>query len=483
MQCHKALWLLTNRPELKDPILPDRQSAFDSGHDVGALAQRLFPNGVEVPFDGVTLTEQIKITRELIDSGVETIFEAAFSFGNVFVKADILHRVADSWQLWEVKASTEAKEHYLNDVAVQYHVISGCGLPVVSAGLVLINTEYVRTDEIEPRKLFNVVDVTEDICAHQPEIIKEITAQRTMLAGPEPSIDIGPYCSDPYDCNFIGHCWAHIPENSVFEFRDHGRPDAFKLYRQGIVLMEEVPSKFLGWRQQMQVNGINNEENVINHGELKDFLTALIYPLSFLDFETTCLTPVPLFDGTSPYQKVPFQLSLHIRKRPEAEVAHHQFLANGACDPRGSFTNALLSMLPTKGSIVTWNKGFEAGIIRQLAEMFPKRRNELLALNERMVDLMAPFRRKNFYHGQMNGSYSLKAVLPALAPELSYDEMPICSGDQASAAWLAMRENTDPDEVARLRNELLTYCHLDTLAMVKILDKIVQALAAEPPVA
>lgn len=470
LQCHKALWLQTHRPELKAEISEQQQATFDTGTDVRQLAQQLFPGGVEVPYDGLSIAEQIERTQELIAAGVKTIFEASFSFNDVFVKADILHRVGDSWRLGEVKSSTKVKEVYLNDVAVQYLVITGSGIQLECTGLVLIDTSYVRQGDIESQKLFTWIDVSDEVCDRQQTITMEIANQKSMLTGSEPCIDIGPHCSDPYECDFAGHCWAHIPENSVFDFRDHGKPDTFELYRQGILRMEDVPLESLGWRQQMQVERLQSQDSVIDHEAIKEFLAELKWPFSFLDFETTFMMAVPLFDGTRPYQSVPFQFSLHIQDGPSGVLQHKYFLSDDCNDPRPAFVKALLAAVPNVGDIVVWNRAFESKIINELAAAFPEYAPELLSMIERMVDLMVPFRRREFYHGLMNGSYSIKAVLPALVPGFSYDELDIASGDVAADSWRQMIMSSDSDERLKLHGNLLKYCERDTEAMVRILE-------------
>jgi hypothetical protein len=472
MQCHKALWFQTHRPELKQEASASLQAIFDSGHEVGTLAQQLFPGGVEVPFDGVTLSDQVEQTRSLIASGIDTIYEAAFSHDNIFVKADILHRTVNGWKIGEVKSSTKAKEVYVNDAAVQYHVISGCGIPVSDIGLVLIDTGYVRHGDIDPQGLFKWVDVTEKVLSRQGAIVAEAKAQRTMLCGTEPAIDIGPHCSEPYECDFAKHCWQHIPSPSVFDFSDIGKPDAFELYRQGIIKMEDVPPTLLKWRQQLQLDGFLHNNEVVDAGAVQKFMNELWYPLVFLDFETTYMTPIPLFDGTSPYQQVPFQYSLHMQYGPDSELQHHEFLAPTHSDPREEFLNDLLAAIPEDSCILIWNVAFESKILRALAQEFPQHQERIDVIIDNMVDLMSPFRSKNIYHWQFDGSYSLKYVLPALVPELSYDSLTINNGSMASDAWLTMRESEDADEIERLRRGLLEYCHLDTLAMVKILEKM-----------
>ena len=407
MQCHKALWFQTHRPDLKLETPPDIQAIFDVGHEIGALAQQLCPGGVEIPFDGVPLSEQIEQTRKLIESDIDTIYEAAFSHDNIFVKADILHRTAEGWRLGEVKSATKAKEVYINDVAVQYHVITGCGVPISSVDLVLIDTSYIRNGEVDPSKLFKWVDVTDKVIERQEVIIMEAAAQRSMLCDSEPLIDIGPHCSKPYECDYAHHCWQHIPSPSVFDFVDLGKPDPFKLYQQGIIKMEDVPPTSLKWRQQLQLDGILNKNQIVDEVAVQEFLDELWYPLVFLDFETTYMTPVPLFDGTRPYQQVPFQFSLHWQNEPDGELFHTEFLAPTHGDPRELFLETLLEVMPDNSCVITWNAGFEGKILGWLARNFPRRRDRINSIITNIIDLMSPYRSKNIYNWQFNGSYSL----------------------------------------------------------------------------
>lgn len=472
LQCHKALWLNKYQPKLKDNISESQQASFDSGTDVGVLAQQLFLGGVEVPYDALTPAEQIARTKELIAGGTTTIYEATFSFDSTFVKVDILHHGKNGWELYEVKASTGLKEVYLNDIAVQYYVLSGCGIIPNKAALIHINNQYVRQGSIETDKLFNIRDLTCDVMAKQAEVIANIATMRGMLQGDLPQIDIGPHCSDPYECSFSEHCWSHIPENSVFEFRGHGRPNAFELYRQGIVRMEDVPIDLLGWRQKLQLEGLLHQKNHVDTNAVQKFIGSLSYPLCFMDFETTYMTPVPLFDCTRPYQQVPFQFSLHVIHESGAEARHYEFLADGAADPRQEFLDQLLACLPPNACILTWNQTFEEQRLKELGEAFPERNAEVQAVIANLRDLMVPFRAKAIYHWQLNGSYSIKAVLPALVPGLSYAELEVNNGEMAASTWLQMHNESDGKLAAGLRQQLLEYCHLDTLAMVRILEKM-----------
>jgi hypothetical protein len=370
LQCHKALWLHKNRPELKTKPSAAQMAVFDSGTEVGILAQTLFPGGLLVPYDGMSHTEQLAMTKDALNSGEKTIYEATFSFDNVFVKVDVLHRGEKGWEIYEVKSSTECKDVYLNDIAVQQYVVSGSGLPITGTYLIHINNRYIRHSDIEVEKLFTILDVTEKSIARQSNVPTKLTAMREALGGDVPTIDIGKHCETPYTCEFKAHCWSHIPAESVFALRDHGKPDPYKLYQQGIINLRDVPLEPLKWRQRLQMDGFHNQKNVVNCAAIKKFIDALWYPLCFLDFETTYMNPVPLFDGTRPYQQVPFQYSLHIIEKPGSELLHYDFLAPTGGDPQIPFLQSLLAVMPKDACILTWNQAFEKGRLKEFAEYF-----------------------------------------------------------------------------------------------------------------
>lgn len=471
-QCHKSLWLYNHRRDLRSVPSASQQAVFDSGTDVGNLAQLLFPGGIEVPYAGLSFDDQVTQTRQAMTDGVSTIYEATFIHDNLFVKVDILHRGADGWELYEVKSSTGCKEIYLDDIAVQWRTLLGCGVELHRAALVHINNQYVRQGEIDVHGLFAVIDVTNEVIARQDAITTEVARQQLLVAGDVPAIDIGPQCESPYPCDFKGHCWAHIPSPSVFDLRDLGKPDAFALYHQGIIKLEDVAVSSLGWRQQLQTNGTLLQQNRVDQAVVTSFLDKLWYPLCHLDFETTFMTPVPLFDGTSPYQQIPFQFSLHIEDTPGAEIRHIEFLAEADIDPQEAFLQALITALPENPCILTWNQTFEMSRLRELAVRFPQWQTAISTILPNIRDLMAPFRDKSIYHWKFNGSYSIKAVLPALVDDLTYKGMAVSNGEDAARGWLKLRGLVSKNEKDQLRSDLLAYCKLDTWAMVMILEEI-----------
>lgn len=471
LQCHKSLYLHKYCPELKDEISEQQEAAFQSGKDVGIYAQKLFPNGVEIPFDDVTLSDQLSRTAKEIENGTMVIYEAAFSFDNIFVKVDILRKHEDKWEIYEVKNSTSVKDVYHNDIAVQYYVLKGSGLPVSKAFLVHINNQYVKNGDIEVDKLFSVQDFTDDVIDNQGFVEDEIKKMREMLTGDAPNIDIGKHCSDPYGCDFYGHCWQHIPESSIFSLKGSGLKK-FDLYRQGIIRLEDIPRDILPRNQGIQLEGALDKKNITNKTAVKEFLDTLWYPICFLDFETTLWVSIPIFDGTRPYQQIPFQYSLYYLADENAELKHYEYLAPANIDPRKGLLEKLLSEIPEDACVLVYNKTFETRILNELIPMFPEYKPKTEKIITNIRDLMIPFISKDIYRWEMEGSYSLKDVLPALVPELKYEGMEISNGGMASSAWLSLWELEDSREIKAIRNALLEYCKLDTFGMVKMLEKL-----------
>jgi len=477
LQCHKSLYLLKYHPELKDEISDFKKVLFQSGEEVGKFAQKLFPGGVEVAYESLSYSEQLERTKSEIEKGTSTIYEATFSNDGVFVKVDILHKGKEGWELYEVKSSTGLKDIYIDDIAVQYYTLTGSGLLVSKAFLVHINNEYVREGEVEAKRLFIIKDLTDIIREKQGFVAEELDKQKEMLKGDMPEIDIGEHCSKPYVCNFKGHCWKHIPEDSIFSLRDKGKGiNKFDLYRQGIIHLKDVSKGILPNHQRIQLEGTLEKKDVINIDGVKKFIDSIWYPLYFLDFETTFMNPIPMFDGTRPYQTVPFQYSLHYLEREGAELRHCEYLAPAGVDPRKELIEKLMNELPDDACVVVYNKSFEKGTLSSLKRWFPEHKERIANIINNLRDLMILFDKKVVYYWQLNGSYSLKNVLPALVPEMSYEGMEVNDGEMAANAYFQMQESKDSDEIEHIRKALLEYCKMDTLAMARIVEKLRECL-------
>ena len=471
LQCHKYLWLETWRKKLKDEPNSATEEIFRQGHEVGELAQDLFPGGIEIPFKGLSVDEQLQQTIVALKTN-KVIYEAAFLFDDIFIKADIMRKVRGGWELYEVKSSTGRKDVYYDDLALQYHAITNAGTNITKVFLVHVNSAYVRKGKLDIEQLFTVNNLTSDVLELQPKVRKQLSLMKGMLVGKEPKIEIGPHCTDPYPCAFKECCWQHIPdEGSVFDLAGRG-VDCYQLYHEGIKKLIDIPLDRVKGKQLQQVQAAQKKQTVMDKKGLQEFLEQLWYPLCFLDFETF-QEAVPSYNGQRPYQKMPFQFSLHYMEKPGSKLHHHEYLAEPNVDPRKEFVDQLLDTIPEDGCILVYNISFEKSRLEEIAELFPRKKKQIQKLIDNMVDLIVPFRARHLYSWKQKGAHSIKAVLPAFVKGLSYGDLEIGDGGAAMQAYHEMCALADsPKKLATLRKHLLAYCKQDTLAMVKLLEVI-----------
>ncbi len=468
-QCTKRLFLHKFNRGLRNPYDEKQQAIFDAGTSIGELSQKLFPYGVDAsPPNLYSYHLSVAKTKALIDRGVDVIYEAAFQYEGVLCALDILVKNGNAWYAFEVKSKTSVKEQHVQDAALQYYVVKHCGLPIEDISIIYLNNQYVRHGELDVKKLFATESVLENVLTLQDYIENKVFELKALLSiRQEPVIDIGPHCVTPYECDFTNHCWAHMPkENSVLSL---ARGVGWKLLGEGYKHLDEIPNDYeLGNTASMQLAHYRTGEVHIEKDEIERFLEPLVYPLYFFDFETI-MPGIPEFDDSRPYQQIPFQFSLHVQRIRNGEVEHHAFLGDGINDPRLRLTEVMLKALGESGSIICYNMSFEKSRIRELAELYPEHATKLLAIHDRIFDLMIPFQKRWYYHPEFRGSYSIKVVLPVLVPELRYDALEIQEGGMASLVYAQLKKQK-PEIADAQRLQLLEYCKMDTLAMVRILE-------------
>jgi len=474
LQCHKSLWLYKNKPELRDTPDKEQESLFNTGHSVGELAKELFPNGVEIIFDADNFKGMIVKTKELIASGTEVIYEATFSEDGIFAMADILVKNGDMWDMYEVKASTKVKDYHVDDASIQWHALSKV-ITLNRAYIVHINNQYTREGELDIEELFTIEDITELVKGNQDTIQPNLDDMEQVLKGDMPDIDIGGHCDNPYSCDFKGHCWKHISSPSVFNLYWMNWSKKFEMYYKGMMTYSDIPDDFrLNYTQTLQVETAKINEPHIDKTIINDFLDTIQYPINFFDFETF-QNAIPRFDQQRPYMQIPFQYSLHILHEDGA-LEHKEFLGDENSDPRDALIEQMLDDITETGSIVAYNQSFEMSRIKELANFKESREKELFALNERFVDLIVPFRGGGYYHPDFNGSFSIKSVLPAMFPnddELDYKKLgSIQNGGDAMDTFANLHLLKDKNQLDEIKKDLLAYCYLDTLAMVRIWEKL-----------
>jgi len=468
-QCPKRLYLNKYKKELRNPGDEKQQAILDAGTSIGELARQLFKYGVDAsPPDNYSYHLSVEKTQALINRDVPIIYEAAFQYEGVLCAIDILVKQGKSWYAFEVKSNLSIKDQHIQDAALQHYVMKNCGLPLEDISNIHLNNQYTRKGKLDIRQLFTTESILEQVLEQQEFVSSKVQELKALLTQPdEPIVDIGPHCFVPYECDFTNHCWAHIPkENSVF---DLGPKTAWKLLSEGYQQLDDIPLKFeMSANAAMQLAHYRSGEVYIDKEQIREFLEPISYPVYFFDFETI-MPGIPEFDDSRPYQQIPFQFSLHVQQSEGSDLEHFEYLGDGLNDPRPGLIEAMINLLGQTGSIICYNMGFEKTRIKDLAKLYPQFETELLAINDRVFDLMIPFQKRWYYHPDFKGSYSIKAVLPVLIPELRYDELDIPEGGMASLVYSQLKFQ-DQITATLQRQALRAYCKMDTLAMVKLYE-------------
>jgi len=469
LQCHKRLYLEIHAPESATQPDASTQAILEMGTEVGELARRRLAGGVLVDVGHRQPTEALRRTLELVnDPSVPAIFEGAFQYEQVLIRVDMLERLAPaedgtvSWRLIEVKSSTRIKDIHVDDLAVQLYVLSGAGIRVVETCLMHINTQYVFDGQVlDLAQLFSLHDLTGHVSARQAAVIVRLGEMKAMLALPAPPpMEPDAHCQTPYECPFWNFCTKDKPSRWIFHLPG-GAQTFHSLSKLGITVIDDIPAGF-----HLAITQRRMRDNVewIGNG-LKNSLASVQYPVHHLDFETF-MPAVPKFPQTRPYQTIPTQWSNHI-ELGNGEVRHDEYLCLDPKDPREDLVDALLASLGHEGSICVYS-GYERAILERLADLFPAFRADLQRIIARLWDLF-PVIRDHYYHPDFEGSYSIKAVLPAVVPGLGYGDLDIQEGGMAARSYYQMVfEETDLMEKARLKEALMRYCERDTLAMLEL---------------
>ena len=475
LQCLKRLYLETYRRDLADPIDDGQQARFDAGTFVGELARQRFPGGKLVAEEPFQHEQAVRTTRRLLRSvSVPPLYEAAFSFDGIRTRVDVLLKSdGPGFDLVEVKSSTRVSPVYIPDVAIQIHVMEGAGVPVDRAWLMHVNNAYLyQGGPYDLEQLFTLEEVTERAKAFAADNISDDLAHmwEALRLDTEPEIDTGRHCDRPYTCQFFGNCHENEPEHPVRQLPRLGEKLWVRLREAGIGAIRDVPVDFPGLNDAHRRvrNSVITGQPFVGP-ELGAYLNEIAYPVSFMDFET--IGPaLPLYVGTRPYQTIPFQWSLHVQDA-DGRLSHREFLNDDPDDPRERFVASLLDAVPSQGSVVVYSS-YEKSILSDMATLFPQYKSRLEALCDRLFDLL-PVTRDNYYHPAFHGSYSLKSILPALAPDLAYDDLEIRAGDVASIEYARMiADDTPGSEKAQIRANLLAYCKRDTEALVRVLGAL-----------
>ena len=478
------------KPE-EEVIDPTTEGRFEKGTEVGELARGILGDYVEVTTqkdDGsMDLVSMLRKTQEYMDSGAENICEASFSYDGNYCAVDILHKTEDGWAIYEVKSTSFPEfngnpaelDKYQPDVAYQKWVLEKCGVNVTGTFLVCLNSDYIREGELDLQKLFVINDMGEMIANEYDKVENgQAAAKKLLQQEEEPAMDIWEGCKKPYDCAFFKYCSRHLTSPSVFDLYRMHFSDKLKYYRQGMVTYDDIKNEKLTPVRRIQVDSGLAKQPHIDKDNIEAFLKTVQYPLYFLDFESM-QAAIPPFEGMKVYQQVAFQYSLHIIEYEGGPLLHKEYLGISGEDPRRALAVQLCKDIPKGVCTLVYNKAFECTRLKEMAAWYPDLAEHLLDIRNGIVDLLVPFQHGDYYLPSMGGSFSIKRVLPSLFPddpELDYHNLEggVQNGNDAMTIFPKI-QYMEPEGQEKTRKALLEYCCLDTYAMVKVWEKLVDA--------
>lgn len=477
-QCPRRLWLTVWRPDLAE-LDAGAQARFTAGHEVGAVACDLLPDGIMIDAEP-NLTAALERTTALVQSGVRVpLFEATFQHEGVLVRVDVLEPdAADGWRMAEVKSSTSAKAYHLSDLATQVWVAEEAGLKISSAAIRHLDNTFVLEREGDLAGLFADTDCLAEIgpiIASREEVVSEA---RRVLEGEEPVRATGDHCHSPFNCEFKAWCDRASPSGPEWPVTILPYGGGKRWLNTGVTDLTVIdPAELTSPVHRRVYDATVSGQPWHDVGAARQAMADWGWPRAYLDFESIAFA-VPRWVGTRPYQQVPFQFSLHV-ERQDGSVEHSEFLSLDGRDPRRACAEALVQLLPAEGAVIGYNSSFERSRIVELAEAFPDLEQPLRGLAARVVDLL-PVARTCWYHRDQRGSWSIKALLPTVAPELDYANLEVKDGGQAQEAYLEAMRCIDPDRLAALDTGLRAYCRRDTEAMVVLAKRFCGSRSAPP---
>lgn len=473
IRCPRKLWYQVKQPELAAPTPQQMATLAETGWKILRLARKRYGCGVLIDQAGCGHREAVEATRAALDNcRVPFIYEGAFAHDGVRVRADILQRRIDGrWDMIEVKSTGSVKSMHAWDVTVQQMTLEGAGVRLGGVYLLHLNTGYVYDGvQLDLSSLFLKADMTARAAQMRQSVAEGIRRLQDVLrALNPPAVEPSRHCTRPRACEFWKHCRRRKPVHWILELPRLSAQRALVLQSMGVVDIREIPTSFQLTQLQKRVRDCVLEQKEYVSPGLEKELQCVVYPVHFLDFEAFN-SAVPRYPRTRPYQVLAFQWSDHMLHQ-SGRVEHHEYLSADDRDPREELARTLLQTLGRGGTVFTYGH-YERQVVETLARDVPVFSSRLKALLPRLKDLRSVIER-HYYNPEFHGSFSLKAIVAALLPQIDYRALSIQQGEMASLAYLRMTSGeTAAGERETIRRDLLRYCAYDTLAMLWIREAL-----------
>ncbi|MBN2795344.1 MAG: DUF2779 domain-containing protein [Clostridia bacterium] len=432
--------------------------------------KKLFPESISVPNLPGQYYKMAQITKQYLNENHSIIYNPCFVKEDIFVQYDFMVVKNNTYHVYDVKASTKLSKRFLLELSFNKHIMEKQLKMPVKSYLIYVNKNYLRTGKIKAEKLLLIQPVDRDLINIKPSIVLKM---RNTLLLDLPHIDIGLHCESSaefIECPYKADCYK-ADENSIFELAGLHKSELYELFHNGIQQMHMIEdSRAYGKNQRIQIECLKRNIAIVDHKMIRDYLKIFKLPLYFLDFESF-RDILPPFNRTSPYTEIPFQYSIHILNET---LTQKGFLGKPGEDPRRALAEQLIHDIPENVQIIAYNMSYEKRVIKNLANLFVDLSKDLMIRHDHIYDLEVPFEKKWYYLNDMKGKYSIKNVLPALFPmdkNLDYNTLTIQNGLMAMTTYRDLNRNPDAVNKETLK-DLWDYCSLDTLAMVKIYQKL-----------
>ena len=473
------LWLKKHSKHLLPPIAPSLQARFDEGRAFEPYAEKRFSNLVRLGFSDFKSYQSLPArTLEAWRNGAKVVAQGRYEVRGITCISDVVSRNRDGYLLTEIKSGTSAKPEHIFDLAFQRAVLEDAGFSITRCEVAHVNREYVRNGDINPREIVSITDITDAVDEQLNKTRARIDQALNVVASgtmPDPSPERARLQSYDEWLDIRAILNPPLAQDSIHHLPFMNAKTASEQIANGITKTNEITDpSVLGKSTQRYLRALVNGTRSINHGQLSSFLGKIAYPIYFLDYETS-QSLLPPWDGTRPYQQVAFQYSLHIQHEPDGEIEHREYLHRDASNPMPAVLERLHQDMGDIGSVLVWYAPFEKTRNSEMATVFPEYTDFLNNVNARVIDLMEPFSDEVITDPAFKGSASIKSVLPALLPELSYSDLDIKEGASASRLWKDVTL-TNPDDPARdkVYADLVAYCTRDTWAMVAIHQELLK---------